>query len=641
MGDERVDLADEWLEPDCRGGFASGTVGGERTRRYHALLLTAVTPPTGRLVLVNGLEAWIESGTTKYPLSTQRYAPNVIYPDGNIQLSAYTRDPWPIWTFRLPDGTVVKQDIFVPTGTRETVLRWRRSSCVGRCRLIVRLLLSGRDYHALHHENGNFRFDATSNEGNVRWQPYLSLPAVVAMTNGIYTHAPVWYRNFIYTAETARGLDDREDLASPGEFEFEISDDSPASIVLRAGDMPLHGDPTYPDRIAATELVLRKSVSPLIRAARMYRATRGRGQTLIAGFPWFTDWGRDTFIAMRGLVLELNDLQLGEDILIAWADTVSQGMLPNRFPDGGEAPEYNAVDASLWYIIAAHEFLERCAALGKPPAPQKAERLQTACEIILAGYAAGTRFGIGCDEDGLLCAGVPGLQLTWMDAKVGDYVITPRVGKPVEIQALWINALRIGGARWSPHWRDLADRATQNFAARFVNPSGGLFDVVDVGHVAGTADPRFRPNQIFAIGGLPFALLTGKPARAVVDLVEAKLLTPMGLRSLSPEDPGYIGRYSGDPVARDGAYHQGTVWPWLMGPFVDAYLSVRGRSIAAKAEAKTRFLAPLMAHLETAGLGHVSEVADGDAPHHPGGCPFQAWSLGELIRIRRMLGCDV
>jgi predicted glycogen debranching enzyme len=274
------------------------------------------------------------------------------------------------------------------------------------------------------------------------------------------------------------------------------------------------------------------------------------------------------------------------------------------------------------------------------PVPEpEAARLDAACAAILDGYAAGTRFRIGADSDGLLRAGVPGLQLTWMDAKVGERVITPRIGKPVEVQALWINALRIGVARWSPCWRDLEQRASAAFG-RFVTDDGALLDVIDVDHIPGAVDARLRPNQILAVGGLPFPLLTGSPARAVVDAVEARLLTPLGLRSLDPADPDYRGAYGGGPAERDGAYHQGTVWPWLIGPFVDAWLGVRGRTPEAKAEARARFLPPLDAHLAEAGLGHVSEVADGDPPHRPGGCPFQAWSLGELVRVRRMLDLD-
>jgi glycogen debranching enzyme len=250
---------------------------------------------------------------------------------------------------------------------------------------------------------------------------------------------------------------------------------------------------------------------------------------------------------------------------------------------------------------------------------------------------AGTRYGIRADSDGLLCAGEPGTQLTWMDAKLGDWVVTPRIGKPVEVQALWINALRIGAA-WSPRWQDMEVRAHAAFAARFPNPAtDGLYDVVDADHVPGQVDGRIRPNQILAVGGLPFPLLEGEAARQVVEVVETRLLTPLGLRTLAPDDPAYVPYYRGGPHERDSAYHQGTAWPWLMGPFVEAWLRVRGNTPAAQRAARRRFLAPLVAHLGTAGLGHVCEVVDAEPPHTPGGCPFQAWSLGELIRIERLL----
>ena len=627
----------EWLEADGIGGFASGTVGGIRTRRYHALLLSATTPPTGRVVLVNGLEAWIEGTAGASALTTQRYTPDVVYPNGVEHLAAFTHDPWPTWTFRLPDASVIVHDLFVEPNACETVLRWRRTVGSGPCQLKVRPLLSGRDYHALHRENLAFHFDAEVCGGNVSWRPYQDQPAVAALTNGAYAHDPQWYRNFLYTAERDRDLDDIEDLASPGVFTFDLAEGSSARVVLRTGDGLAVRAAAHAADLAATEQARRAAAPSLVgRSARSYRVDRGAGQTLIAGFPWFTDWGRDTFIAMRGLVLATGELTAAEAILTAWAGAVSEGMLPNRFPDAGGAPEYNAVDASLWYIVAVHEFLDGCATAGRAVPAPVAGQLHTACEAILEGYAAGTRFRVGADGDGLLRAGVPGVQMTWMDAKVGSHVVTPRIGKPVEVQALWINALRIA-ARWSARWSDLEARARGAFAARFASPDGGLLDVVDADHIEGAADARLRPNQILAVGGLPFPLLSGAAARTVVDRVEAKLLTPLGLRTLSPDDPSYAGHYRGGPAERDGAYHQGTAWPWLLGPFVDAWLSVRGRTEDAKAEARTRFLAPLIAHLGHAGLGHVSEIADGDPPHTPGGCPFQAWSLGELIRIRRML----
>ncbi|WP_431267073.1 amylo-alpha-1,6-glucosidase [Dankookia sp. P2] len=410
-------------------------------------------------------------------------------------------------------------------------------------------------------------------------------------------------------------------------------------MVLRAGDGLTVRAAPHAEDLMRVERARRGTTAPPLASVDSYLVDRAGGRTIIAGFPWFTDWGRDTFISLPGLVLGTGRLDEAGAILSAWAGTVSEGMLPNRFPDGDAPPEHNAVDASLWFIVAVHEFLSRSEAVGRAVPAAIAAALAEATTAILAGYAAGTRFGIALDpSDGLLRAGVPGVQLTWMDAKVGDRVITPRIGKPVEVQALWINALRIAGLRgWGADWSGIEARARTAFAARFANPAGGLHDVVDVDNVPGTADPRLRPNQILAVGGLPFPVIEGAAARAVVDRVEASLLTPLGLRTLTPDDPAYVGQYRGDPRARDGAYHQGTVWPWLIGPFVDAWLAVRGRSEAAKAEARRRFLPPLLAHLGTAGLGHVSEVADGDPPHAPGGCPFQAWSLGELLRVRAML----
>ncbi len=312
-------------------------------------------------------------------------------------------------------------------------------------------------------------------------------------------------------------------------------------------------------------------------------------------------------------------------------------MLPNRFPDGGDAPEFNAVDASLWFVVAAQELLDTAARGGATVRTAERAALEAAIDAIVAGYAAGTRHRIHLDGDGLLAAGEPGVQLTWMDAKLGDWVVTPRIGKPVEVQALWLNALRIAGHR-TPAWNDVYARGRAAFEARFWDEARGhLADVVDVDHVQGTTDPRCRPNQILAVGGLPYPTLDGARARRLVDTVERRLLTPMGLRSLAPDEPGYVPRYDGGPRERDGAYHQGTVWPWLIGPFVEAWVRVRGGGAEARREARTRFLAPLVAHARDVGFGHLPEVADGDPPHRAGGCPAQAWSLGEVLRLDRLL----
>jgi predicted glycogen debranching enzyme len=630
-----MDLAAEWLEAGARGGFASGTVGGERTRRYHALLLVATHPPGGRVILVNGIEAWVTTPSGNYSITSQRYTPDVVYPDGWRHLIRFSRDPWPNWRFVLPGGTEIVQELFVSRETSETVLRWSREGASVPCRLNVRPLISGRDYHALHRENPVCNLDSAVSGATITWRPYASLPRIAASSNGEYHAEPDWYRNFLYTAERDRGLDRVEDLASPGRFAFDLEQNR-AVLILSSGGRVDADTGRHAEELAERERRRRDDAAGLLSAsASCYVADGDRGTTVVAGFPWFTDWGRDTFIAMRGLLLATGRLAEADAILLTWSGQVDQGMLPNRFSESDGAAEYNTVDAPLWFVVAVEEFLGTASAAGYQP--QDEARLAQAVQAILDGFAAGTRHGIALDTDGLIRAGATGLQLTWMDAKIGDHVITPRIGKPVEIQALWINALRIAG-RWSDRWAATASAALAAFQARFPNPeNGGLFDVVDVDHRAGENDKRVRPNQIFAVGGLPYPVLEGDLARGVVDLVERMLLTPLGLRSLAPDDADYVPHYRGGPAERDAAYHQGTVWPWLIGPFVEAWLRVNGQTETAKAEARARFMPPLVAHLETAGLGHISEVADGDPPHTPGGCPFQAWSLGELIRVQRVL----
>ncbi len=616
----------EWLEADGRGGFAYGTADTIATRRYHGLLVVA--PQTQRLVLVNAVEAWIDLGGESVALSSHRYQPGVIHPDGAGRIEGFTIAPWPTWTVRLPGDARMTCDVFVAPGSGQTTVRWRLDGG-GPAVLHVRPLLSGRDYHALHHENPAFRFDPIE-QGNraVVWQPYPDLPPIAAH-GGAYRHDPLWFRQFLYAEEAARGLDCLEDLASPGVLSWDLAKGE-ATLAWRADRAPV----LPVAALAEAELARRAAIPKLHRAALAHLVTCGDRQTLIAGYPWFTDWGRDTFIALRGVLLATGRHEAARDVLLAWAGLVDRGMLPNRFPDGGGAPEFNAVDASLWFIVAVHDLLAAA------PVPEAAaERLRGACIAILEGYAEGTRYGIRMDADGLIACGEPGVQLTWMDAKVGDWVVTPRIGKPVEVQALWINALAIvgawpGGRRWAGH----EAQARAAFLAAFPDPqTGGLVDVIGKD---GVPDRRIRPNQVFAAGGLPHACVPPEMARTVLALVEDRLLTPLGLRTLDPADPDYRGRYQGGVAERDGAYHQGTVWPWLLGPFVEAWLRLRDGTPAARAEAAARFLPPLRAHLHEAGLGSASEIADGDAPHTPRGCPFQAWSIGEMLRIEAMLKVD-
>ncbi|MBI3785124.1 MAG: glycogen debranching protein, partial [Deltaproteobacteria bacterium] len=398
------------------------------------------------------------------------------------------------------------------------------------------------------------------------------------------------------------------------------------------------GAASYVKRLHTIEIQRRAAfATPVHRAADAYVVQRHTGKTIVAGYPWFTDWGRDTFIAMRGICIATGRLDTAREILLEWAGTVSEGMLPNRFADAAGAPEFNAVDASLWYVVALQDFLAASRSSRKRVAAADLRTLQAAVEAILSGFAGGTRYGIRLDDDGLLAAGVAGVQLTWMDAKIGDWVVTPRIGKPVEVQALWLNAARIG-SQWNQRWAAVYDRGSAAFRRRFWDAQRGwLADVVDVDHQPGNIDARLRPNQILAVGGLPYALLDGETATRVVDAVEARLLTPLGLRSLSPDEPGYVARYEGGVRERDAAYHQGTVWPWLLGAFVDAWVRVRGSGSEVKRGAHRRFVTPLLQHLEAAGLGHVSEIADAEPPFTPRGCPFQAWSVGELIRLQEVV----
>lgn len=632
----------EWLEPDGLGGFASGTASGIRTRRYHGLLLAATTPPTGRMMLVNGVEVWATTASGPVALTSHLYAPGVRHPDGETHLVAFASEPWPTWTWDLGDGHRIVGEVVAIPGSPRVVCTWRLEGG-GPVTLEIRPLLSGRDYHALHHENTGCRMDTAGQGATLEWRPYDGVPAVRCHTTGVFHPHPEWFRQFLYSAEAERGLDATEDLACPGSIQCSMYD-GPAVVVFETGDTD--GAPRADAHevrsgaagwLAAERRRRARFARPLERAADAYLVRRGQGRTIIAGYPWFTDWGRDTFIAVRGLCLTTGRFADARDILLEWSDAVDHGMLPNRFPDAGGAPEFNAADASLWFVVAAGELLEAAVSRRRLLTRAQRQRLEGAVVAILEGYAAGTRYGIHVDTDGLLAAGEVGQQLTWMDARVGGREITPRIGKPVELQALWRNALAAASAfdvRWARH----AEAFDRSFDGRFWHAAGQcLFDVVDVDHVPGTADGTVRPNQVFAVGGLPRPLLSGDRAAAVVRVLEHDLLTPLGLRSLSPADPAYAGRYMGPPDVRDAVYHQGTVWPWLIAAFVDAWLRAHGGTRAARAEAEQRFVQPLREHLAVAGLGHVSEIADGDAPFTPRGCPFQAWSVGELLRAEAMV----
>lgn len=617
----------EWLETDGLGGFAMGTNDWIRTRRYHALLLAATAPPEGRMVLVADLEVFVETSAGRYGLSAHRYRGGYVFPDGASRLAKFEHSPWPRWEWMLPDQTRIACELIVTHGAPRTVLRWTKLAGSARA-LHVQPLLAPRDYHGTHHENGSFRFEPEIDRDRVTFRPYDGTPAIHVLANAVYQHTPDWYRNFELAVEAERGLDNKEDCASPGTFTFDLGA-GPAAMILSTSVVEGNA-PQVADRYFSAEQARRSKLGPpLARAADAYICARGSGKTLLAGFPWFSDWGRDTFISLRGLCLTPGTERRDEarQILLQWAGVVDGGMLPNRFDESSSTPEYNSVDAALWFVIAAHAFLQ-----GPVDAADRA-KIDAAIHAIVDGYKHGTRHNIHMDRDGLIAAGVPGLQLTWMDAKIGDWVITPRIGKPVEIQALWINALTIAG-----HTAD-AEKARASFVERFWDGSRGqLHDVVDCDHQPGTYDATCRPNQIFAVGGLPRQILQADQARSVVDAFERELWTPAGPRSLSPGDPRYAARYQGGPRDRDSIYHNGTVWPWLAGAFVEAWVRVRGNTAEAKQQARRKFVEPMLDRLTLAGLGHVAEICDADSPHRPVGCPFQAWSVAELMRIDALLG---
>jgi predicted glycogen debranching enzyme len=587
------------------------------------------------MVLVNCFDAWVETSRGTFAISSQRYGPDVIHPDGASRIESFQYEPWPCWRYKIDDDIVIEQELFVPKGESAIFMAWKVVAGNDRdVKLRVRPFVSGRDFHSTHHENGSFKFETEQSGERVTFRSYDGVPAVAACSNGRYTHEPTWYRNFFYSEEQARGLDAVEDLVSPGILEFSLSE-KPAVLMLAAEGHAMTDIESIEARhaeVRSIEQGRRQYFSaPVERAADAYLVKRGKGKTLIAGYPWFGDWGRDTFIGLRGLCIATGHLEEARDILLQWANTVFEGMLPNRFPDQGEQPEFNSVDASLWYIIAVNDYLLAAKNQPTPTDDCHTKKLCAAVEAILAGYNEGTRFGIRADRDELLSAGEPGQQLTWMDARVDGREITPRIGKPVEIQALWLNALAIG-AKFSGRWEILFEKGRSAFESKFWNEHAGyLADVIDCDHQAGVVDLTFRQNQIFAVGGLPLMLLSKEKARRRC------------CRNVSAHPPrSALARAWGTRICaslrRRLARERFCLSPGHGLALVD--WPVR-RSLGACAwwkrrrakKARAHFLSPLYEHLDHAGLGHISEICDSEPPHTPRGCPFQAWSLGELLRL--------
>jgi predicted glycogen debranching enzyme len=633
----------EWLETNGVGGYASSTVCGINTRRYHALLVAATNPPVGRVVLLSKLDERITVGANTIDLAANQF-PGTVHPRGFQYLRSFERNLFPVFEY-IAGSVRIRKTIAAIHGENTTVIVYELIESVEDVTLELRPFIAGRDYHSLVHANDGIHRDASFDDGVFALQPYDGLPTLFLRLPGASFHpAPDWYFRFEYAVEQERGLEAHEDLFTPGTFSSVLPKGAKLAVIATAGTRHEGRKKSSTDNagLALFEAERRRRQAivdqapipgrfgrALAIAADQFIVRRGVDhKTLIAGYHWFTDWGRDTMIALPGLCLTTGRFDDARSILLAFADCVSEGMLPNRFPDSGEAPEYNTADATLWFFIAVQRYLE---ASGDEALVR--ETMLPVLRDIVAWHERGTRHNIHVDDDGLLIAGIEGDQLTWMDAKIGDWVVTPRHGKAVEINALWFNALMIlsdfeeqwGSSAASIAHAAAAERVRTRFREVFWNEeNGSLFDVVR----GEDRDASIRPNQIFAIS-LPHPLLDGVDAENVLRIVEEQLLTPRGLRSLSPSDPRFIGIYTGGPRERDAAYHQGTTWAWLLGPYITALVRVRGEAGIAEGR---RILKAFEPHLDEACIGTISEIFDGAYPHAPRGCVAQAWSVGEILR---------
>lgn len=628
----------EWLETNGLGGFSSSTITGLNTRRYHGLLTTATKPPVGRFVLLSKIEETLLVDGRHFDLSSNQYA-GAVYPQGHRYLAEFRLNPFPVFLYRV-EGIEIEKCVFMVHGENTTVIEYdvRLPKGAGPCALELRPLIAFRDYHGTTQHNDAIDPAVHASAGLAAITPYQGLPTLYFGHNaGALELSGNWYFNFEYSAELERGLDAHEDLFNPFVLRFDLQAAAKATVI--ASTQPraaTEASALKRNEVKRRTLVVERSPSsdPLVQqltaAAERFIVQRGERNTVIAGYHWFADWGRDTMVALPGLTLMTGRPEVARNILEEFVASADQGMLPNRFLDSGETPEYNTADATLWLFEAVRSYLHYTG-----DREFVRQRLYAKLQDIVGWHLRGTRYGIHVDGDGLLACGEPGVPLTWMDAKIGDWVVTPRMGKPVEIQALWYNALRImsefasafGDATQAHFYGALADHARESFNALFWNADAGcLYDVID----GENRDASIRPNQIFAVS-LHHSMLPPEKERQVVDVVQRDLLTPFGLRSLSPHDPNYRPRYEGGVKERDSAYHQGTVWPWLIGPFISAYVKSHGRTAEAKSQAEVWFRA-FDEHLKTAGLGQVSEIADAEPPYTPRGCVAQAWSVAELLR---------
>ena len=647
----------EWLVTNGIGGFAMGTVAGVLTRRYHGLLIAALTPPVGRTLMLTKLDETVEYQGHYYPLYINRWfgdaegVTGLEEPHGHYNIERFWLDgTTPHWTFACGDAVIEKR-IWMAQGENTTYIQYFLRRASGPLKIYPKAFINYRDYHKTTiAEDWNTAVEPTANgiQIIIDDDEKETTPLYLLSTKGEIYPQFEWHEDYYLSVEDYRGQPDVvEDHLHIADFSITLSPGESVTIIASTKANPLlNGDTAYLLQKAHEQSLLAKAearhsdldapMRQLVLAADQFIVKRtmpgGReGHSIIAGYPWFSDWGRDTMMSIPGLTICHGREEIAASILRTYAHFVNQGMIPNRFPDAGEEPEYNTVDATLWYFQAIRTYME-----ATDDRDFLAELYPTLQEII-RWHQEGTRYSIKVDpEDGLLYAGEEGSQLTWMDAKVADWVVTPRTGKPVEINALWYNALASMGrfAEWLEKPTDqqlylaLSLEVKHSFSRFWYSPGGYCYDVIDgpEGHNA-----QLRPNQLLAVG-LSHSPLTAVQQKLVLDKCTRHLITSYGLRSLAPEDPAYIGTYGGDPKKRDGAYHQGTVWGWLIGPFIAAHLRVYHDPELARS-----YLQPALSHLNDHGLGSISEIFDGDAPFTPRGCTAQAWSVAEYLRAWCMI----
>jgi predicted glycogen debranching enzyme len=639
----------EWLVTNGIGGFASGTVATGMTRRYHGLLIAALQPPLGRNQLVAVLDEIARYGGGSYALATHRWASGAVDPQGFHYIESFRLDATtPVWTYALADALLEKR-VWMVQGENTTFIHYTLVRASGPLEIDLKALVNYRDFHSLTHA-GDWHMRIAPVEHGLMVLPFEgATPFYLKSAQASCEPHHEWYRDCYLPRETERGLDDREDHLFAALFHGKLNLGESLTIVATTeATTPVDAEASCRKCVnhetglqEAWKTQNEKSAASapgwlrqLVLAADQFVVKRSLpeepdGRSVIAGYHWFGDWGRDTMIALPGLALATGRAEVAKQILLAFARYVDGGMLPNNFPDAGGKPEYNTVDAALWYFEAVRQYF---AATNDSATLQK---LFPVLAGMIEAHVAGTRYNIHVDSnDGLLYAGGPGIQLTWMDAKIGDWVVTPRTGKAVEINALWINALetmaQFAGLlkKSADSYARLSAQAKNSFQKFWNAERNCCFDVIDVPGSAkgGGKDAALRPNQILAVS-LAVSTLGKDQQKSVVDVCSQRLLTWYGLRSLAVGEPGYQGHYGGDQRARDAAYHQGTVWGWLLGPFAVAHLRVYGDRSAAMGH-----LEALGSHIGEYGLGTLAEIFDGDPPHAPRGCIAQAWTVAEILR---------